>query len=150
MQEGLEGKEWTVTHHQLMVGRRNTGGSHLWEQQRTNGRLASPVGTDHPPAEVISCPTSTRDTPSLQACTDPSLGEGSSEGHQQHRVIPKPWYVGGEGDAEGKPDEKYVTFTIIPKTSDLEDRRSACQHFSDMAYGIRKRVSFSLALCRFF
>lgn len=32
----------TVTYHQFMAGWRNTGGSHLWKEQRKD-RLASPV-----------------------------------------------------------------------------------------------------------
>ena len=53
---GLAGQEWTVTHHQFMAGRRNAGGSHLWEEHR-KGK----VSIFHPhrnpgPPEIILLP----------------------------------------------------------------------------------------------
>lgn len=43
---GWQGRERTVTHHQFMVGWRNAGGSHLWEEQR-KARLASFIPTEN-------------------------------------------------------------------------------------------------------
>lgn len=43
---GWQGREQTVTHHQFMVGWRNAGGSHLWEEQR-KARLASFIPTEN-------------------------------------------------------------------------------------------------------
>lgn len=66
---GWQGREQTVTHHQFMVGWRNAGGSHLWEEQR-EARLASFI----PPENQGLLRSShshhlLRDTPSLNSHT---------------------------------------------------------------------------------
>lgn len=123
------GKAWAVTHHQFIVGWRNAGGSHLWEEQRNN-RLASLVGTDHlarslhvPPPCETSCPCRHALIPSWAGA--PQKATSNTERCLGHGT----W--GGGVDVDGEPDKMHVTITMMPKISDLGDSGSTRQHFSN-------------------